>query len=209
MTSEYKVQIGSGKDQRTHDVLVEPQADGRFRVVISGPEGPLSDEIVDARRVERGERADGLQDAPASAASWSLRTDAGATSDADAASAQAAQRVIDIDGTLPDLKVTVSGGDAIVIKLQDARAAALSAGAQGGAGGATSGELRAAMPGKVVKLLVQAGDTVKAGQGLLVIEAMKMENELRAAGAGKVASIAVREGQTVDGGQLLISITPA
>lgn len=204
MMSEYKVQIGSGKDQRTHEVLVEPQADGRFRVVVSGPEGTLSDEIVDARRVERGERADGLQDAPASAASWSLRADA--KGDAGAA---AAQRVIDIDGTLPDLKVTVSGGEAIPIKLQDARAAALSAGAQGGAGGGASGELRAAMPGKVVKLLVQAGDTVKAGQGLLVIEAMKMENELRAAGAGKVSSIAVREGQTVDGGQLLISITPA
>ena len=64
------------------------------------------------------------------------------------------------------------------------------------------GDLRAAMPGKVVKVLCKVGDVVKAGQGLLlVIEAMKMENELRATLAGKVSAVSVREGQTVEGGQ--------
>jgi biotin carboxyl carrier protein len=64
------------------------------------------------------------------------------------------------------------------------------------------------MPGKVVKISCKVGDQVKAGQALLVIEAMKMENELRSPGAGKVAEIAVREGQTVEGGQLLVGLTP-
>jgi biotin carboxyl carrier protein len=65
------------------------------------------------------------------------------------------------------------------------------------------------MPGKVVKLLCQVGDSVKAGQGLVVIEAMKMENELRAPTAGKVLVLGVREGQNVESGQSLVTLEPA
>jgi biotin carboxyl carrier protein len=61
----------------------------------------------------------------------------------------------------------------------------------------------APMPGKVVRVLVKAGDAVAEGQGLLVVEAMKMENELRAAKAGKVVEVAVREGMAVEGGAKL------
>ncbi|HUB06358.1 MAG TPA: biotin/lipoyl-containing protein [Myxococcales bacterium] len=61
----------------------------------------------------------------------------------------------------------------------------------------------APMPGKVVRVLVKAGDAVAEGQGLLVVEAMKMENELRAAKAGKVVEVAVREGTAVEGGAKL------
>ncbi|HUU34772.1 MAG TPA: biotin/lipoyl-containing protein [Vicinamibacterales bacterium] len=63
--------------------------------------------------------------------------------------------------------------------------------------------LTAPMPGKIVKLLVAPGDTVEAGQGLVVVEAMKMENELRAAKAGRVTSVSVTEGQSVDAGAVL------
>ena len=56
----------------------------------------------------------------------------------------------------------------------------------------------APMPGRVAKLLVKAGDEVKAGQALVVLEAMKMENELRSPTDGKVAEVLVREGQAVD-----------
>lgn len=63
--------------------------------------------------------------------------------------------------------------------------------------------LTAPMPGKVVRVLVAPGDTVEAGQGLIVVEAMKMENELRAAKAGTVASVSVSEGQSVDAGAVL------
>jgi biotin carboxyl carrier protein len=54
------------------------------------------------------------------------------------------------------------------------------------------------MPGRVAKLLVTAGDEVKAGQPLVVLEAMKMENELRSPKDGKVAEVLVREGQAVE-----------
>jgi biotin carboxyl carrier protein len=74
--------------------------------------------------------------------------------------------------------------------------------------GAGSGPQRvtAPMPGKIVRLLVKAGDAVSARQALVVVEAMKMENELRAGRAGTIAEIHVREGASVEAGALLIVI---
>lgn len=68
-----------------------------------------------------------------------------------------------------------------------------------------SGEQRvtAPMPGRVVRVLVSPGDDVTAGQGLVVVEAMKMENELRAPRAGRVREVLVQEGATVEAGQAL------
>ena len=60
------------------------------------------------------------------------------------------------------------------------------------------------MPGKVVRILVSAGDDVHAGQGLVVVEAMKMENEIGAPRAGRVKSIDVEAGQNVETGARLI-----
>lgn len=62
------------------------------------------------------------------------------------------------------------------------------------------------MPGKVVRILVEPGEKVTAGQGLLVVEAMKMENEIAAGKDGKVQRIAVEPGQSVEGGALLVVI---
>ena len=59
------------------------------------------------------------------------------------------------------------------------------------------------MPGRIVRLLSQPGADVVAGQGLVVIEAMKMENELRAPRAGRLLELLVREGQAVEAGALL------
>ena len=67
-------------------------------------------------------------------------------------------------------------------------------------------KLTAPMPGKIVKVLVNPGDTVEAGRGVLVMEAMKMENELKAAKAGTVQEIRVKEGQAVEMGALLLVI---
>ncbi len=64
-------------------------------------------------------------------------------------------------------------------------------------------EVRAAMPGKVVTVLAAVGAQVEQGQGLLVIEAMKMENEVPAPRAGEVKEIRVQPGQTVEAGELL------
>jgi biotin carboxyl carrier protein len=66
-------------------------------------------------------------------------------------------------------------------------------------------ELHAPMPGKVVKILVEPGQAVEAGDTLLVLEAMKMENPIQAAVATKIKSIEVDEGQAVDKGALLLS----
>ena len=62
------------------------------------------------------------------------------------------------------------------------------------------------MPGKVVRVLVAAGDEVTARQGLVVVEAMKMENELRAARNGRVRDVAVTVGQSVDAGTVLMVV---
>lgn len=66
--------------------------------------------------------------------------------------------------------------------------------------------IRAPMPGRVVRVLVQAGDTVEALQGVVVIEAMKMQNELKAPKAGRVARINVEAGGTVQAGDVLAVI---
>ena len=60
------------------------------------------------------------------------------------------------------------------------------------------------MPGRIVKVLVRDGDTVVAQQGLIVVEAMKMENELRAPRGGRVTSVKVGEGASVERGAVLI-----
>ncbi|HKV27059.1 MAG TPA: biotin/lipoyl-containing protein [Candidatus Acidoferrales bacterium] len=64
----------------------------------------------------------------------------------------------------------------------------------------------ASMPGKVVRVMVHTGDAVAAGQGLLVVEAMKMQNEIKSPKAGRIKRIAAREGQTVNAGEILAVI---
>jgi len=60
------------------------------------------------------------------------------------------------------------------------------------------------MPGKVVRMLVGEGDAVEAGQGLVVVEAMKMQNEMKASRAGRVVEVRVRGGETVGAGDTLV-----
>jgi biotin carboxyl carrier protein len=64
-------------------------------------------------------------------------------------------------------------------------------------------EVRAPMAGKVVRVLVEEGESVDADQGLLVVEAMKMQNEMRAPASGRVERVAVAGGQRVNAGDLL------
>ena len=65
---------------------------------------------------------------------------------------------------------------------------------------------RRPMPGKVVRVLVAAGDAVDAGQGLVVVEAMKMQNELKSDRAGKVLTLSAKEGNTVTAGEVLATV---
>jgi len=66
--------------------------------------------------------------------------------------------------------------------------------------------ITAPMPGKIVKVFVKVGDEVKEGQGLVVVEAMKMENELKSPKAGKVTEVQAKEGSTVENGAPLIVV---
>jgi len=68
-------------------------------------------------------------------------------------------------------------------------------------------QIVAPMPGKVVRLLVKAGDTVEAGQGLLVVEAMKMQNEIRSPKSGTVERVLASEGQAVNAGEVLCIVS--
>jgi acetyl-CoA/propionyl-CoA carboxylase biotin carboxyl carrier protein len=74
--------------------------------------------------------------------------------------------------------------------------------------GATEGTIRTPMPGAVARVLVAAGDTVSAGQVLVVVEAMKMENEFRSPIPGKVVEVAVVAGVTVEAGAVLAVVEP-
>ncbi len=67
-------------------------------------------------------------------------------------------------------------------------------------------EITARMPGKIVRLLASAPTDVQAGEGILVIEAMKMQNEVRAPQSGRLVKITVSEGQTVNAGETLAII---
>jgi biotin carboxyl carrier protein len=64
-------------------------------------------------------------------------------------------------------------------------------------------QIVAPMPGKVVRILVHPGDHVEAGQGLLVVEAMKMQNEIRSPKSGTVERVVAKEGQPVNAGEVL------
>jgi biotin carboxyl carrier protein len=95
------------------------------------------------------------------------------------------------------------GGKQMAIAVRDPReAAALRSGV--GVDGQQS--IVSPMPGKVVRVLVEEGASVEAGQGLVVVEAMKMQNELKAPKAGKVVALAAREGASVTAGEVLVTL---
>lgn len=76
------------------------------------------------------------------------------------------------------------------------------------AGPARGGELRAPMPGLVVRVQAEPGAAVEAGTPLIVLEAMKMENQLKAPAAGVVGEVRVAEGQAVEKGEVLVTLDP-
>lgn len=102
-----------------------------------------------------------------------------------------------------DVTASVAGG-VITFGIEDekARRRVGHAGPQGAKGG----KIVSPMPGKVVKVLVKAGQTVKNGEGLVVVEAMKMENEFKAHANGIVKTVHVKTGDTVEGGQILLEM---
>jgi biotin carboxyl carrier protein len=102
-----------------------------------------------------------------------------------------------------DLAIVTVHGQRFEIRISDPRRWK-----RGSHSGAATGRqlVTAPMAGKVVRVLVKAGETVEAGQGLVVVEAMKMQNELKAQRAGSVVSVQVAEGDPVSASDTLVVI---
>ena len=167
-------------DGKARDVTVEPDATcpGRMRVSWDG-----TTREVDARVVERDRHGVLLSLVQVGDA--------------------AASRQVRCVATGRNGVTTVHLGDVVVEAVINGRRVAGDA-AGDAAGGAS--RLSAPMPGKVVRVLVAAGDQVEARQPLVVVEAMKMENELTSPRAGTVAEVPVTEGMSVEAGRLLAVI---
>ena len=163
---------------RVHTVHVEPAGPTQVRIRVDDGEPVLIDATVVG--------------AANAATTWSIR---------DVATGVVSTAAVTL-GSSGDGEVVVAG-HAVPVALANRRRRAR---AMLGAG---NGDQRvvAPMPGKVVKVLVAVGDTVEARQGLVVVEAMKMENELSVTRAGTVATIEVSEGTSVEAGRLLIVVS--
>ena len=103
--------------------------------------------------------------------------------------------------TTPDGLHVHAGGRQFIVEVRDPRDASRHSRAASGSG---RQNISTPMPGKVVRTLVREGDAVEAGQGLVVVEAMKMQNEMKASRAGRVVEVRVRDGETVGAGDTLV-----
>jgi len=98
----------------------------------------------------------------------------------------------------------------VEVEIEPERRAMLRERARRGAGAQAHGgplEVHAIIPGRVVAVSVKPGETVEAGQQMLVVEAMKMQNELRAPREGTIERVGVEVGQNIEVGDLLVVIT--
>jgi len=107
-----------------------------------------------------------------------------------------------VERTARALIVTVDG-HRFEIEVRDPRRWSRGSGRAGGSGRET---LAAPMPGKIVRVLVAPGDAVGPGQGVVVVEAMKMQNEIKTSRSGRVLAIHAQEGTTVAAGEALVTI---
>jgi biotin carboxyl carrier protein len=162
---------------------LEVEVGGRTRVVTLEKRGGDLVAVLDGTRVE-------LEVARIGPGRYSFRSPAtGRQHDVGVAAAGPGRHEVTIDGAI--LAVTRQSGTRRGARAEDAAGPA---------------RLVAPMPGKVVRVLVTAGDEVSPRQGLVVMEAMKMENELKAGRAGRVREVLVGEGMSVEAGTLLVVI---
>ena len=99
-------------------------------------------------------------------------------------------------------------GSAATVDVVDERTKVIRQMARRGTKPAGPAPIVAPMPGMVVKVEVSEGDRVEAGQGVAIVDAMKMENERRATGPGRVSRVHVRQGDAVEKDQVLVDLVP-
>ena len=117
-----------------------------------------------------------------------------------------------VNGAVVEARVTTGlegsqivwiGSNRFEVLIEDPRSLSRGAGAAGGEG---RRKINAMMPGKVIRVLVAEGDQVDEGQGLVVVEAMKMQNEMKSPKSGKVTQLMTRAGATVAAGETLLVV---
>lgn len=119
---------------------------------------------------------------------------------------------LEIDGKIEDVLISRKGREVLIdwnnrtFSVNIGRRREHIPGIPAPAEGGKASSLTAQMTGKVISVLAKEGEQVELGQGLAVIEAMKMQNELRSPRSGSVARCNIREGQTVNTGDLLFEI---
>ena len=114
-----------------------------------------------------------------------------------------ASRGVRGDELVPGDWVLGIGGRQVRARVSDGRRRRRAAASQAGGDHAVA----APMPGRVVRVFVEPGDRVAAGQGLAVVEAMKMENEVAAPAAGVVSDVRAAPGDSVEAGGVLVTLT--
>ena len=169
-----------------------------FEIEINGRTRTVSVEAIDAAGADGGR--------------FRLRID-GVAHEVDARSTDLGLSLAYADsGRAADVAITPRPAGEVLLQLPSATLIAMVDARRyrrtGGGHVTTSGEQRitAPMPGRILRVLVAPGDQVAARQGLVVVEAMKMENEISATRPGCVKEVAVSEGQSVESGRLLVVV---
>jgi len=160
--------------------------DGTKHSLVLRREGARATAEIDGRRYE-------LEARETEAGSYLLLSDAGCVFECRVSSAPATSQPAEVQ----------VGAQLYEVTLIDPKRLR---GVAGGAGGPASGRVAASMPGKVVRVLVEVGAHVEAGDALLIVEAMKMQNELKASKDGAITEIHAQAGQTVNAGDVLIVV---
>jgi biotin carboxyl carrier protein len=166
----------------------------KFEVQLSGPSGSVK-RVVELERAANG---------------WRISMD-GQRLDADVTEVAPYTFSILLRGRVHEVRVAPASNGTLQVQdgLRTFTAAVFDPRAwrgrrHGGAEAEGRQQVAAPMPGKVVRVLVKVGDRVEAGQGLVVVEAMKMQNEIRSPKSGIVERVLANEGQAVNNGDVLV-----
>ena len=169
-----------------------------FEIEVNGRTRTVAVEAVNSAGIEGGH--------------FRIRID-GVAHDVDARTTDLGLSIAHLDsGRSADVAVTYGSAGELLLQLPRATLTALVDARRfrrsGGGPVSAAGDVRitAPMPGRVLRVLVKAGDAVTARQGLVVVEAMKMENEITASREGRVKEVGVTDGQSVEAGRLLVVI---
>jgi acetyl/propionyl-CoA carboxylase alpha subunit len=189
----FEIELGG----RSRTVSVEPAGTGRYRVLIDG-----HPHLVEAARV--GEFSLSVIVNNGRVSSKGTRSEPAVDDGPDAGELRISREVQIAPGAARGELLIGLEGRTIAVTVNGRRSRRGSA--EGGSQAHGVQTVTAPMPGRVVRVLVRPGDEIATRQGVIVVEAMKMENELRSPKAGKVKEVMVSPGTSVEAGRVLVVI---